>query len=282
MVQRKFDAIHEFIGSCQIFIRDSLTTRHGTIFPIIMNDDAKGDPMNFKAHPEHASWAEVAEPNCFPDSEIRNMKVTVDIIVPKTLSADSSVVHMNYALISCAFPEDLDAIDEKSGLSLKEVLELQKETTDRQVFPLWSGVDMVAGSLLHANVPGLTTNQIWEGVNFSAEILKDQKRYGRIKGLIKKCMPIGYRTVVIRGRTVASYTKRLTFNFTPSNAKFINPYTFFGLLIHFPQVALKNQLDPSLYQPINIDDTTADSEFILVSVHVQYNERNPEFHMGKV
>lgn len=156
MVQRKFDARHEFKASWEMYIRDTLTTRLGTIVPILMNDDAQGDPMDFKAHPEHASWAEQSQPNCYPDSEIRNMKITCDIIVPKALSAISSVVKVDYALISCAFPEDLDAIDEKSGLSLKEILELEKETTDRQCYPLWSAIDLLNGSLLHANVPGLT------------------------------------------------------------------------------------------------------------------------------
>jgi len=218
MVQRKFDARHEFLGSMSMYVSDSITTRKTTIFPIIMNDDAQGDPMNFKAHPEHASWAEVDYPNCFPDSEIKNMRITIEIVVPKALSAISSVVKLEYALISCAFPEDLDALDEKSGLTLKEVLELQKETTDRQVYPLWSAIDLISGSTLHANVPGLTTNQTWEGVNFSSEVMKDQKRYGRIKGLIKKCMPIGFRSVYLRARSVAGYSKRISLNFTPSNA----------------------------------------------------------------
>jgi len=155
-VQRMFDARHEFIGSWSSFLRDSLTTRSSTIFPVIMNDDAQGDPMDFKANPQHASWAEVPFPNCFPDSEIRNMKITIDFIAPKSVSSNTSVVKIEYAIIATAFPEDLDALDEKSTLTLKEFLELQKEATDRQVFPLWSAIDMSNGSTLHANIPGLT------------------------------------------------------------------------------------------------------------------------------
>ncbi len=282
MVQRKFDARHEFIGSCSSFIRDSLATRLATIFPIIMNDDAQGDPMDFKAHPEHASWAEVAKPNCFPDSEIKNMRITMDIIIPAAVSAVSSVVKMDYALISCAFPEDLDALDEKSGLTLKEVLEIQKESTDRQTFPLYNNVKMIGGSTLHAEVPGLTTTQVLEAVAFSPEILKDQKRYGRIKGLIKKCMPIGYRSIYLHAKTVGGFHKKLTFNFTPSNAKFINPYTFLGMLVHFPQTEQIATLDIDHDQPINEGDMTVDTEYTSVTWHVSYDERNPEFHMGKV
>ncbi len=282
MVQRKFDARHEFHLSFENYLRDSLITRLSTIVPIIMNDDALGDPMDFKAHPEHASWAEVPDPNCYPDSEVKSMKVTMDVIVPKALAAITSSLKIQYGLISCAFPEDLDALDEKSGLSMKEVLELQKETTDRQCYPLWSAVDMLSGSTLSAKIPGLTASQVIEGVNFSPEILSDQLRYGRIKGLIKKCMPIGFRTKFVRGRTVAGYSARITFNFVPSNAKFINPYTFLGLLIHVPQTETANQLEGQHDQPILEGDVTADTQKIIFMIHVQYNERNPEFHMGKV
>ncbi len=282
MVQRKFDAMHEFIGSWSAFVRNTVATKSTTIFPIVMNDDAQGDPMNFKAHPEHASWAEIDKPNCFPDSEIRRMRVSVEIIVPKAVALITSRIKVEYALISCAFPEDLDALDEKSGLTLKEVLEIQKETTDRQTYPLYNTVKMGNGSTLHAQVPGLTASQVIEGVSFSSEILKDQARYGRIKGLIRKCLPIGYRTTFVKMQTVAGGRKKLTFNFTPSNAKFINPYTFLGLMIHIPGTISIGLLDPTLHQSINQADVTADTEFVIVTVHVQYNERNPEFHMGKV
>ncbi len=154
--RRSYDARHEFIMSFSCFLRDSLTTRSSTILPIVMNDDAQGDPADLNVHPEHASFSEIAYPNCFPDSEIKNMKITIDMFVPKSVATNAAKVRVTYGLISCAFPEDLDALDKKSTLTLKEILEIQKETTDRQTFPLWSAIDMSNGSLLHANVPGLT------------------------------------------------------------------------------------------------------------------------------
>jgi len=282
MVQRKFDARHEFRYAFSSYLWNSLTTTRSTILPIIMNDDAQGDPMDFKAHPEHASWAEVAKPNCFPDSEIKNMNITVDLIVPKASAVATSTIRVDYALISCAFPEDLDALDEKSGLTMKAVLELQKETTDRQVYPLWSAIDMPNGSTVHAEIPGLTASQVLEGVNFDIEQMKDQLRYGRIKGLLRKCMPIGFRSTFVKPRTTSGASKRLKFRFTPSNAKFINPYTFLGLLISIPTTAGISLLDPTVHSPIDQADLTVNTEYVICSVHVSYNERNPEFHMGKV
>jgi len=156
MARRRYDARHEFDFSFSAYLRDSLSTRSATIIPIIMNDDAQGDPMDFKVNPEHASWAEQAYPNCFPDSEIKNLNINFEVIVNKTVADITSVVKVQYALISAAFLEDSGAADEKSGETIKTILELQSESTDRQMYPLWSGIDMVGGSLQHVLVPGLT------------------------------------------------------------------------------------------------------------------------------
>ncbi len=123
--------------------------------------------------------------------------------------------------------------------------------------------------------------QTWEGVNFSEEVLRDQMRYGRIRGLIRKSMPIGLRPVYIR-RLDKGQHKRITINFTPSNSKFINQHTFLGLLLNMPQTNVSTSMDASIHQPINQGDITADSQLLIVAVHVQYDERNPDFHMGKV
>ncbi len=159
MVQRKFDRIHKDNLQWGASLRHGLVT-HGTIIPLIMNDDALGDPMSYNTNPEHASFTEESMPNCFPDSEIRNFKVSLEIQATKELWNLQAFWHspkISYGLIACAFPEDLDAIDEISGLTLKAILELQKETTDRQCYPLFNAVDLKGvPSLFHANVPGLT------------------------------------------------------------------------------------------------------------------------------
>lgn len=124
--------------------------------------------------------------------------------------------------------------------------------------------------------------QTIEGVNFNPNSLRDQMRYGKIKGLLKKTLPIGWRTTVIRGRTTGGYVKRLTFRFTPSNAKFINPYTFLGLAIYCRQTEATATIDPTIDQSILESDITADTEKLMFMVHVKFDQRNPEFHMGKV
>ncbi len=263
--------------------KPSVPANTATMVPLIMNDDAQGDPMSFNANPEHASWAEVSMPMCYPDSEIRSFRLTVDAYIGKNGFVDDiKNSKFSYGLISCAFPEDLDAIDEKSGLSLKEIIEVQKETTDRQCYPLWNGTDVLAiASLLPVGVPGLTTTQELEHVNLLPNILKDQKRYGKLKGLIKKVMPIGWRTVNFN--IAKNQHKRITINFVPSNAKFINPYTFLGIAIYCHDVDSFVNYDMDVHQPFRTGDVvTTDDPHMYFYLKCTYNERNPEFHMAKV
>ncbi len=280
-IKRIFDQPHEFHGSFNASVESS-TVNYQTIIPIIMNDDALGDPMSNNVHPEHASWAQSVNPNCYPDSHVKNMKIIVDLIVPKALGAALPKVSVDYAFISCAFPEDLNALDEGTGFTIKTLLELQSESTDRQCYPLFTTVDLANASLQGSLVPGLDTDQKLEAVAFSVEALKDQRRYGMLKGLLRKLLPIGLRTAVVTNSYASGGHKRLTFKFIPKNTKFINPYTFLGLFLKVRQMAEQNAIDPSNDQLGNITDTTLNGTPMIIAYHIQYDESNPEFHMAKI
>lgn len=133
-----------------------------TIIPLTMYDEGLGDPAAYNANPEHASFAEAAMPNCFPESRINLINVQLTVMLNKGAIETDKVHALRFAYmpIFTTF-DDLAANDEVSGLDIGEILELQRETTDRQSYPLFNTVDMEAGlgaavSTLHANVPGLT------------------------------------------------------------------------------------------------------------------------------
>ncbi len=282
-VRRKWDAIHEFFGSHSHYVQSSASDKNVTcLVPIVMNDDALGDPMSFNANPEHASWSEVVDPNCYPDSEIKGMKIIFNIIANETTGGSIPGIVYEYALVSCAFPEDLDAIDEKSGLSVKQILELQHESTDRQCYPLWSATDFLDGSTLSAKVPGLTASQTIESVDWDPEVVSDQRKYGKVKGLLKKFLPIGIKRGYIQFKTIDGGHRRITINFIPSNAKYINPYTGLFLMFRIPQANAIATANSKIHQPIDGADVSADLQKIILHWHVSYFERNPEFHMAKV
>ncbi len=133
-----------------------------TIIPVTMYDEGQGDPTSYNANPLHASFAEYAGPNCYPESRLNIVTAQLELFLSKAAIATDALQTITYAYmpIFTTF-DDIIALDEVSTLDISEVLELEREATDRQCYPLWNAVDMEAGvtaavSTLHADVPGLT------------------------------------------------------------------------------------------------------------------------------
>ncbi len=140
---------------------ESAVVNNTTIVPYNMYDEGLGTPINYNANPEHASFVEVNMPNSFPDSTINMVVGEISFSLTKgAIETDKVVaVRCGFMPIFTTF-DDIIAADEVSTLDISEVLELQREATDRQSYPLFNTVKMKAGisaaTTLHANVPGLT------------------------------------------------------------------------------------------------------------------------------
>jgi len=122
--------------------------------------------------------------------------------------------------------------------------------------------------------------QILEAVAWDGNVLREQQRYGKLKGLLKKSLPIGVRTITMN--LTQKKNKKITFRFNPSNTKFINPYTFLGLMVYVHETTTLKLYDRDKHILATTTGFTADSLHINMSVTCSYNERNPEFHMAKV
>ncbi len=248
----------------------------GTIYPLVMYDEGLGTPSDYEANPEHASFVEAGEPNCYPESRIDNVLMTLRFSLTKAaLETDKlHVVKAAFMMIHTAFLEDLTANDELSGLDIGEILELQSETTDRQTFPLWNTVDMpdsfgTAAAELPANVPGLTTGQSLEAVAFVDTVYYDALNYYTNNGKLKK---------VSSGLKWFTLTKDRPYRefklFIHPKNKFMNPYSFMGCLIHVPPV-------DSFFQVPVAGDTT-NVNHIRVDMRTRFLEWNGQFNMKRV
>ncbi len=144
------------------FACDNAAVNDDTIIPITMYDEGLGSPTSYEANPEHASFVEASEPNCYPESTVNLVTCNLRLTLTKAaLETDKMHVLRFYTQPIFMSFDDILANDEVSGLDIGELLEMQRETTDRQQFPLYNAVDMVAGAqgtttTLAANVPGLT------------------------------------------------------------------------------------------------------------------------------
>ncbi len=141
---------------------ESGVSNQTTIIPLTMYDEGLGDPSAYTANPLNATFAEVAMPNCFPESRINLIESRLTISLSKGALETDKVPAIRYAYMPIFVTfDDIIALDEVSTLDISEVLELQREATDRQCYPLFNAVDMPPGvkttvDTLHANVPGLT------------------------------------------------------------------------------------------------------------------------------
>ncbi len=133
-----------------------------TIIPITAYDEGLGDPGAYEANPENASFVEAVEANCYPESHINMVLLQLTLSLTKGALETDKIHNVRYYTMPIFVTfDDLIANDEISGLDIGEILELQRETTDRQCFPLYNAVDMRAGvvattTVMPANHPGLT------------------------------------------------------------------------------------------------------------------------------
>ncbi len=255
---------------------ETAVANRATIYPLIMYDEGLGSPTDYEANPEHASFVEAAEPNCYPGSRVDNAFITLRVSLTKA-ALETDKLHMvrgAFMMIHTAFKEDLTANDELSGLDIGEILELDSEATDRQTYPLWNDIDMpdmmgTSFALLPANVPSLVTDQSIEGVAFSENIYYNALNYFTNAGKLKKVASGLKWFVLTKDRPYKEFKI-----FVHSKNKFMNPYSFMGCLVYFPPVDSVEQI------PVAGDTTNVNH--IRVDMKYRYYEWNGNFNFMRV
>ncbi len=243
-----------------------------TEIPIIRYDEGLGAPDTYNSHPEHASFVTASEPNCFVKSRVDNIFAKLQLnLTSKFYDDNLSSIRLAFMVISSAFKNKLDETDEKSTQTVKGVLELQYETTDRQTYPLYNGTDMAIKPVVSSDLPtnaqtGLTTDGKLEGVSFAQNTFYDAIHYFTIADLIKN-MQSGLKWVTLTPdkpfMTIPIHQK--------SASKRMNPYTHLTLLVHCP-------LGGSIFQPMTTTrDITAATQYVDASVWYRYNEWHQNF-----
>ncbi len=255
---------------------ESATVNNTTIYPLLMYDEGLGTPSAYEANPENTAFIEAGERNCYPESRIDNVFMNIRFSLTKlALETDKlHMVRMAFMMIHTAFIEDLTANDELSGLDISEILELDSETTDRQAYPLWNDVDMAdafgtTAANLPTNVPSLDTNQSIEAVAFSAAVYYDAINYYTNAAKLKK---------VASGMKWFTLTKDRPYRefklFIHSKNKFMNPYSFMGVMCYLAEGNTKDQI------PIDADTTAVNH--VRVDATTRFYEWNGQFNMKRV
>lgn len=241
---------------------------NSTIYPVIMQDEAQGDPNSKYTNPESGSFAESNEPNCYPDSRVNSARLNLELSLAKGTYVTDNVEVLRVAVIpiQTAFLENLTAINDATSEEVEDLLELQHETTDRQTYPLWNGNKLTGDTLaLGTDVPGLTTNQNIEGVTLDINKLYDSLQFytngGKVRHTIGRI-----RWVNISRRRL--FRMQIRFG---SKTKAQNPYTFAGVLIHLP---LQSEINSAVE-----NGALTNIPHLNIRAFSRYNEWNENFNM---
>lgn len=267
---------HQIQGSCSFEFDDA--TIDSTILPIAFYDEGLGAPSSKETHPENAAFAIIAnEPNCFVGSRINNIFAEFRFSCSKDFVEDNiPVLRMAVMPIHCAFLEDYTASDELSGATVSSVLELQTESTDRQGGPLYVATKDLAekftGSANQgANTPFLNVDVGLEAVAFVHSTYYDMLQFLTNAGKLKATSGGLQWHELTRNRPFLKYHVKIR-----PNVKRMNPFTYFGLLIH----AMVQGGDK---QPHVITrDFTAATQYMDCDYNIRYNEWNQGFNFEKL
>ncbi len=250
------------------------STMVATFLPLCMSDEGLGAPASYNANREHASFAEYNGPNCYPESTVSNFHSSLEFIMSKAaLETDKlHAIRVGFLPVFGAFLDTWDAKDELTGDTVKSVLELQHESTDRQVYPIYNGTDVspffTGSEDFGTDVPGLTTDNDLEFITFNIDAFYQAIRYYGIADLIKK------HTGGLNWLTLTKDRPMKRVSIKPrSAAKRQNPYSMLGVIVLVPGVNTSYQIPSGT-------DTTAIKHVNVTSI-TKFDEWNPGFDMDR-
>lgn len=247
---------------------DNASVRNCTHLPSVFHDEAMLASAK-NTHPEHASFIETDALNCSAESKIFKIQCTMRLSLTKAflVTDNGSSLRIAFMSIHGAF-EDFDATDELTSVSIANTLELTKESTDRQTYPLYDDTKLVekyaASATFDAAQPGMTASQVIENVAFDAELYYDNLNYYTTKGKLKKVQD-GLRWITL---TRDNPTRLIRFTMK-GNAKTMNPYTYLGQMVYLPITDSKYQI------PIAADITN--TYHVAVDYRCRFLEWNHNF-----
>ncbi len=244
-----------------------------TIVPIVFQDEGLGSPVNYVSNPRNSLFAETPVANCYPESRVERIYCTARISLTKAFLQTDKLdsIRIAFMPISLAFKDDYDAGDDVSTHTVKSILSMQYETTDRQGYPLFNTQTMLdkytASADLPAIQPGLTPGPGLEAVTFDIDDYYDALQYFSIANKVKT-IGLGLRWITL---TRQNPTRLLKFSI-PSKNKFNHAFNFFGIMFHVPKVDTHHQI------PVQSDIAVANTKYITVDLLYRYNEWHQDFN----
>ncbi len=250
-------------------------TKDSTIITLLRTSEVCNAPDTIEVNPKNANFAEETGPLIQNDSIIPKLSVRMECrMSEKAFHTDNiHYIKFHYMPLYCSFVDNYDAIDDKTGVKIEDIIEMQHDTTNKDGYPKFAGNKLPGAggsqplSTINASEAladyGLTTTAVLEDVTFDEDLFFDALSY-YTNGPMLKTVIGGYRTAFVnRDRKWQQFSNK----FTMPKVKRGNPYTFCGILFHVPLGSQQGL----------ISGEYSDVEHLNFNIKVRYDEWNPGF-----
>lgn len=225
---------------------DTGILKRATFIPIVYNDDGI-IATDVDSNPMHASFAEVTDGACSPESKVFSISMKIQADMTILAWATDKLRNLKIQIIPVAISfEDIDATDERTSLTVGAILELMNGT-DNVTHPIYNNDVITATTAqivdMGTNAQGLTATTALEHITMDVNQLFQMLSFGSNRGKLKSCiggiitrtiaMTSGQAQPITNVRGLAGTTLNLKINL-PSKAKFMNKRTFFGVILRIP------------------------------------------------
>lgn len=267
---------HNFFYAFDLDFMDA--TKDATILPLFRTDTTAIAADQIICNPTNAGFAEDTGPTILNGSIIPKVMVSAKFNLSQATIADNEFgsVVVNVMPLYMAF---LDTYEAKNAgppsTEVEAIIEMQAISTGKKGVPLYSGIDLTAGTLPMSTITNgdvfgdwkLSVDTKLESVAFTQNDYYDALQYFSIAGMIRKVSGRKRSFVLSRDRTAHMFSD----NFTSPSVKRGNHYTFCGLLVwvNIPGTA-------GSYGAAG-DWNGADLDIIHGNVQVRYDEWNVDF-----
>ncbi len=258
-------------------------TLNSTIIPLFRMTEACINPEGIEVNPTNANFAEENGVSIFRGSIVPRVMFHFDAWLTKGAVETDKIRHMKFKWmpIYTSFLNSLDASDEKTGTDIESQLELQHDTGNKDVYPLYVTSEKLLG--ITSGLPlntlgysealadwGLSTSNLIESVAFSEADFYDTMQYKTNAGMLKKVVGPMRTVTLTRDRPYRFFSN----NFTAPQVKRGNPYTFCGILFHLPQGETQGQNFSSI--------ATTNIPHINISGGIRFDEWNTVFDQAHI
>ncbi len=181
---KEFPLRHKFSISFSLQEFEASPVHAQTIIPLFMADQAKTESIaqDLQTNPQNDAFEDVVNtPACFMSSRINMIKISEYVMIPTV--ADVPDMLYEKAVITFGLGDaDITAPD---GTTLRNRMGFTKAADT--LHPTYSTTKCDNGGFMHADVDGLTSTQVLEGVAITAATYKS-RQHGILGAKIRKMM----------------------------------------------------------------------------------------------